>query len=48
LNHFESLFCAFDKSHCITKEKGCICTQCKVHKENKLKKLYFCTKTNGK
>ncbi|MFH1972434.1 MAG: DUF2769 domain-containing protein [archaeon] len=48
LNHFEGLFCAFEKSNCISKEKGCICAQCKVHKENKLKKLYFCTKNNGK
>ena len=42
--HFEGLFCAFEKSTCIKKEKGCRCAQCQVYKENKLNKLYFCLK----
>ena len=47
-DHFEGLFCAFEKSNCIIKDAGCICAGCEVYKENKLNKLYFCTKTGGK
>ena len=47
LEHFEGLFCAFEKSNCITEESGCICATCDVYKENKLSKLYYCIKTGG-
>lgn len=48
LDHFEGLFCAFEKSKCITEEEGCICATCEVYKDNSLDKLYFCTQTGGK
>ena len=48
LDHFEGLFCAFEKSNCLKEEKGCICATCKVYDENKLDKLYFCIQTEGK
>ena len=47
-DHFEGLFCAFEKSNCLVEEKGCICATCDVYKENKLNKLYYCTQTGGK
>jgi len=46
-DHFEGLFCAFEKSNCITEKKGCVCATCPVYKENNLEKLYFCTTTDG-
>lgn len=40
--HFESLFCAFDKSDCITENNGCVCPECKVAEKNDLKNIGFC------
>jgi len=48
IDHFEGLYCAFEKSHCITVESGCICADCEIYKENNLGKVYFCTQTGGK
>ena len=48
VEHMEGLFCAFGKSKCITKEKGCICPKCEVYNENNLSKMYFCLEENGK
>ncbi|MDR1748714.1 MAG: DUF2769 domain-containing protein [Spirochaetaceae bacterium] len=46
MNHFEGLFCAFGKSTCFDKETGCVCGDCDVHSENKLKGGYYCTRGN--
>lgn len=46
--HAETMFCAFNKSHCIDEEKGCICGTCGVNKEYTLGKGYFCSVTGGK
>lgn len=46
-DHFEGLYCAFEKSNCIKGKKGCVCATCEVYKENGLEKLYFCTTTDG-
>lgn len=46
--HAEAMFCAYEKSHCITEEKGCLCSTCLVFKENDLGKGYFCISTGGK
>ncbi|MBP1908091.1 DUF2769 domain-containing protein [Methanolobus bombayensis] len=40
--HMEGLFCAFGKSKCIEEQKGCICPECDVYKENGLNNVYFC------
>ncbi len=44
----ETLFCAFSKSKCIEEDKGCICSQCDVYKENDLKNNYFCLADGGR
>lgn len=44
VEHMEGMFCAFGKSTCINVGKGCICEDCDVYKENKLKGNYFCLK----
>lgn len=46
--HAELMFCAYEKSHCISEEKGCICVTCEVHKDYNLEKTYFCSVTDGK
>ncbi|MBE0450788.1 MAG: DUF2769 domain-containing protein [Clostridia bacterium] len=46
--HAEAMFCAYEKSHCIDEEKGCICGTCELFKEYELGKSYFCTTTDGK
>jgi hypothetical protein len=42
VDHMEGMFCAFDKSKCITDEKGCTCMTCAIYKENNLDKAYYC------
>ncbi|PKM85039.1 MAG: hypothetical protein CVU86_04060 [Firmicutes bacterium HGW-Firmicutes-11] len=46
--HAEAMFCAYEESHCIDEEKGCICADCEVHKEYQLEKGYFCVAAGGK
>lgn len=46
--HAETLFCAYETSHCIKEEKGCTCPTCEVFKEYELDKVYFCTTEGGK
>lgn len=46
--HAEAMFCAYEKSHCIDEEKGCLCETCELYTEYELEKEYFCTTTNGK
>lgn len=48
VEHMEGLFCAFEKSKCIDEEKGCMCAECEVYKENNLTNMYYCIETNGK
>ena len=48
VEHMEGLFCSFGKSKCITEEKGCICGDCEVYKENNLTNSYYCLVENGK
>ena len=45
--HFEGMFCAFGKSHCIHEEKGCLCEQCEVFAENKLSREEYCMTDGG-
>ncbi len=45
----EAMFCAYgSSSQCVGEEKGCVCSNCEVFKENKLGKGYFCTTKDGK
>lgn len=46
--HFEGMFCAFEKSHCINEDKGCLCEECAVFAENRLNRDEYCLKTGGK
>jgi hypothetical protein len=46
--HAETMFCAYEKSHCINEEKGCKCGSCEVFEKYELKNTYFCTNTGGK
>jgi hypothetical protein len=46
--HMEGMYCAFEQSKCIDEEKGCVCGDCPIHKENDLDKGYYCMATGGK
>lgn len=46
-NHFEGMFCAFEKSSCIIKDKGCLCQDCTIHSQYQLKNNDYCIKTGG-
>ena len=48
VEHFEGMFCAFEKSHCITEITECICEACELSKENNLPNYAYCTITGGK
>lgn len=48
IDHIEGMFCAFGKSNCITDEKGCVCPECEVYKENNLTETYYCLVEGGK
>lgn len=41
--HFEGMFCAYEKSNCIHEEHGCKCMGCPVAEENHLHHDYYCT-----
>lgn len=47
VDHFESMFCAFEKSHCIDEDRGCLCDGCPVHAEYDLNREEYCLKTGG-
>ncbi len=47
LNHYEKMFCAFEKSDCISENRGCICLKCAVHKKYKLNNEDYCVNTGG-
>ena len=46
-NHFEGMFCAFEKSSCIMDNKGCLCDDCPIHDEYQLKNNDYCLSTGG-
>lgn len=48
LEHFESMFCAFEKSHCIEEDRGCLCETCPVFAKYDLVRDEYCMKTGGK
>lgn len=47
LNHYEMMFCAFEKSNCIHENRGCICSKCAVHKKYQLNNEDYCLSTGG-
>ena len=47
-SHAEAMFCAYEKSDCISKEIGCICPTCPLFSEYNLENNYFCIVTGGK
>ncbi len=47
VEHFEKMFCAFEKSHCIEEDKGCLCETCPIHSEYNLVREDYCLKTGG-
>ena len=42
LEHFEGMFCAYGTSNCIAEDKGCLCSNCDVFRENSLNRSEFC------
>lgn len=48
VEHFEGMFCAFEKSNCIKEDRGCLCEQCEVFVENRLSRDEYCMSTGGK
>ncbi len=47
LQHYEAMYCAFEKSHCIDEDKGCLCETCPIHDEYDLHREDYCLKTGG-
>ena len=47
VKHFEIMFCAFEKSSCIHENRGCLCSQCSVHKKYALNNEDYCLSTGG-
>lgn len=47
LEHWEMMFCAFEKSHCIHENRGCLCVKCPVHKKYALNNEDYCLNTGG-
>ena len=45
--HFEGMFCAFEKSHCIEEDKGCLCSTCEVYHKYQLDRREFCLSDGG-
>ena len=45
--HYEKMFCAFEKSHCIHLNRGCICETCENFKTYQLQKNTYCLHTGG-
>jgi len=45
--HFEGMFCAYEKSNCITEKNGCNCSACVLERECGLDHGYFCLKDGG-
>jgi len=47
-SHAEVMFCAYEPSRCIEKEKGCLCESCELFREYELEKSFFCIIAGGK
>lgn len=47
VEHFEALYCAFEKSRCIEEDRGCLCPDCIVHSQYHLNRDDYCLKTGG-
>lgn len=47
VEHYESMFCAFGKSHCIEEDRGCLCETCPVHDKYSLNREEYCLRTGG-
>ena len=47
-DHYEKMFCAFERSNCIEEANGCLCSDCAVFREYNLKSNDFCLKTGGR
>ncbi len=47
VEHYESMFCAFEKSHCIEEDRGCLCEECPVHAKYDLVRDEYCLRTGG-
>ncbi len=47
VEHYESMFCAFEKSHCIEEDRGCLCETCPIYAEYNLNREEYCLKTGG-
>ena len=45
--HWELMFCAFEKSNCIHENRGCMCQGCPVHKKYALNNEDYCLHTGG-
>ena len=46
-NHYEKMFCAFEKSHCIRVQRGCLCDNCANYHNYNLNKHSWCLYSNG-
>ena len=47
VEHFEGMFCAFEKSNCIHENKGCKCVDCPIYTQYDLVREDYCLKTGG-
>ncbi|MBQ7284712.1 MAG: DUF2769 domain-containing protein [Alphaproteobacteria bacterium] len=47
LEHLERMFCAFEKSHCIEEDHGCLCETCPIYAKYDLVRDEYCMKTGG-
>ena len=47
VDHFEAMYCAFEKSRCIEEDRGCLCPECPVYAEYDLNRDDYCLKTGG-
>lgn len=45
--HFEGMYCAFEKSNCIHENKGCMCSSCEIHNKYDLKREDYCLTSGG-
>ena len=45
--HFEGMFCAFEKSNCIEEGRGCLCGECEIFHKYRLNRQDFCLTDGG-
>ena len=46
-DHFEGMYCAFEKSRCIHEDHGCMCNSCEIHHKYNLKREDYCLSDGG-